>query len=130
MAGLLSMPYEQFYQRLSVTYRDREVGWITSLEESIASVCRELSTGGVTPDQVEVVAQLHYAYVTTLLRPDPADVETLGALRSRGLKIGLISNCGPDVPRLWPDSPLASQFDVTVFSCQVGMRKPDPRIQA
>ena len=29
---------------------------------------------------------------------------------------------------VWKETPLASLFDATVFSCSVGLKKPDPRI--
>jgi putative hydrolase of the HAD superfamily len=60
--------------------------------------------------------------------PRPDAIETLKTLRSGGHKIGLISDCSSEVPAVWQDTALASFFDVTVFSCSVGMRKPDPRI--
>lgn len=63
-----------------------------------------------------------------ILVPDPGVLETLRALKSCGLKVGLTSNCGPDVPRLWQSVPLSTLMDVSVFSCAVGVRKPDPKI--
>ena len=59
-------------------------------------------------------------------RPDAA--ETLSRLKSEGYKIGLISDCSAEVPAIWPDTVLAPLFDVTVFSCEVGIKKPDSRI--
>jgi putative hydrolase of the HAD superfamily len=49
-------------------------------------------------------------------------------LRRRGLLIGLITVCSDDVPSLWPETPFHGLFDAEVFSCSVGLRKPDPRI--
>ena len=43
-----------------------------------------------------------------------------------GLRLGLLSDCGPDVPQLWPQCPLAPLIDSAVFSCQEGRKKPDP----
>jgi putative hydrolase of the HAD superfamily len=63
-----------------------------------------------------------------MLRPRPGAVETLRELGDRGLRRGLISVCSDDVPEVWPETPFAELFDVTVFSCSVGLRKPDPRI--
>ena len=36
--------------------------------------------------------------------------------------------CAPDAPAMWRASPLAGTVDVEVFSCDVGLRKPDPEI--
>ena len=49
-------------------------------------------------------------------------------LKAEGYKTGLITDCSAEVPAIWQDTPLAPLFDVTVFSCMVGMLKPDPHI--
>ena len=49
-------------------------------------------------------------------------------MKSKGYKIGLVSDCGPDLPQIWDDTPFAPYFDVTVFSCSVGMNKGNPDI--
>ena len=59
-----------------------------------------------------------------LVRDDALAAE----LRAHGYALGLISMCSPDTPALWRSSPLAGSVDVEVFSCEVGMRKPDPEI--
>jgi putative hydrolase of the HAD superfamily len=75
----------------------------------------------------EVVALRHES-TRAMLRPRPGAVETLRELRERGLRVGLISVCSEDVPEVWRATPFVGLFDSTVFSCAVGMRKPDPRI--
>ncbi len=62
------------------------------------------------------------------LVPRPDALETLAELRSRGHRLGLISVCTQDVPDIWHETPLADTLDETVFSCKVGVSKPDPRI--
>jgi putative hydrolase of the HAD superfamily len=59
---------------------------------------------------------------------DPRTVQTLGALRQRGFKVGLISNADVTEVSAWPRSPLAPHFDSVVFSCDVGLKKPDAAI--
>ena len=63
-----------------------------------------------------------------LLVPRPGAVETLAQLRDRGYRVGLITVCSEDVPDVWGDTAFPNLFDATVFSCSVGLRKPDPRI--
>lgn len=60
--------------------------------------------------------------------PRTGAVETLVELRARGIRTGLITVCSDDVPAVWRDTPFAGLFDAEVFSCSVGLRKPDPRI--
>jgi putative hydrolase of the HAD superfamily len=56
----------------------------------------------------------------------------LGSLRSRGIKTGLVANSWPDPARLLradvESFGLTEQFDVIVFSDEVGFRKPQPEI--
>jgi len=70
-------------------------------------------------------ARFDYALTTNV----PSEViNTLQKLRDQGYKTALISNASTAEVRAWPDSPLRSLFDVSVFSCDVGMKKPDPAI--
>ncbi|MFL5958852.1 MAG: HAD family hydrolase [Gaiellaceae bacterium] len=55
-------------------------------------------------------------------------METLVELRDRGYRVGLITVCSEDVPDVWSETGFVDLFDATVFSCSVGLRKPDPRI--
>lgn len=70
-------------------------------------------------------ARFDYA-LTTHVSPDV--VNTLRKLRDQGYQIALISNASTAEVQAWPESPLRSLFDVSVFSCDVGMKKPDPAI--
>ena len=86
-----------------------------------------LELGADDPTADEVVT-LGLESTRTMLEPRPGAVETLRELRSRGYRLGLITVCSGDVPEVWPETPFADLFDSTVFSCSVGLRKPDPRI--
>lgn len=59
---------------------------------------------------------------------DRETLEALDELRRRRYRLGLVSNCTEDVPIVWPETGLASLFDVAVFSATAGFMKPDPRI--
>jgi putative hydrolase of the HAD superfamily len=74
------------------------------------------------------VTQLRYDETRRQLVPRAGAVETIGELRRRGLRTGMISVCSDEVPELWPETAFADLFDSTIFSCSVGLRKPDPRI--
>jgi putative hydrolase of the HAD superfamily len=62
------------------------------------------------------------------LEPRPDALDTLAELRRRGLQLGLISVCSQDVPHVWDETAFAGALDEVVFSCDVGISKPDPRI--
>ena len=65
-----------------------------------------------------------------VLQPRPGAIAVLEELRRKGLKIGVLSDCTDEIPLLWPDSLYAPLVDAAVFSCSLGVRKPDPRTYA
>jgi putative hydrolase of the HAD superfamily len=83
---------------------------------------------GAPEDCVDEVIALRRDSTRSLLAPRPGAIETLAELRARRYGVGLITVCSEDVPDVWDETPFADLFDATVFSCSVGMRKPDPRI--
>lgn len=54
--------------------------------------------------------------------------ETLRELRCRGLKLGLISNLAAPYKKPFYRHGLAAYFDSVVFSCDAGLRKPEPEV--
>ena len=53
---------------------------------------------------------------------------TLAALRERGFRIGVISDCSEEVVAAWPATPLAPLVHEAVLSAAVHLKKPDPRV--
>lgn len=51
----------------------------------------------------------------------------LRTLRRRGFRIALLSDCSSELCEAWTTTPYAPLIDATVFSWEVGYRKPDPR---
>lgn len=58
----------------------------------------------------------------------PQILPLLQALKSRGIKIGLITNCFSEEAKLIRESELFPYFDVTCLSWELGIRKPDSAI--
>jgi putative hydrolase of the HAD superfamily len=82
---------------------------------------------GVDPD-LDMVLTMRRERAKRTLTPRPEALPTLDELRRRGHLLGMISVCTEDVPQVWGETPLAREFDTAVFSCEVGVSKPDPRI--
>jgi len=82
---------------------------------------------GIEHDVDEVLA-MRRERTKAVLTPRPDALPTLEELRRRGRLLGMISVCTEDVPQVWDETPLGREFDATVFSCDVGVSKPDPRI--
>ncbi len=85
---------------------------------------------GVSPrcDRVKAGVDVRLQYVREALSPRPDVIGTLSTLREQGYGVGLISNCGEEVTKLWDETPFAPLFDVVVFSFSARLVKPDPRI--
>lgn len=83
-------------------------------------------TGGLCPE----LADAMYRTMLDQWRPYSEAVEVLAALRARGLRLGLISNVGPDPRPALARMGLTGAFDVEVLSCEVGLVKPNPEIFA
>ena len=82
----------------------------------------------VDREKVTAAALKRLTWSRKCLAPRSDAVATLRYIRDQGLKIGLISNCSPEIPILWPDTEFASLIDVPLFSCSERLRKPDARI--
>jgi putative hydrolase of the HAD superfamily len=52
----------------------------------------------------------------------------LDRLRTAGVRTALVSDAGADDVESWEQSPLRERLDATIFSYQLGVRKPDARI--
>ena len=127
MADLLGVDRDGFAKAWTAGAVQRMVGGFSSTEGAILDACRKL---GVEPsqDRIRVAAELRYAYTRDGLSPRPGTVETISTLKDSGYRVGLVSNCGEEVSRLWHSTPFAPLMDAAVLSFDAGLAKPDPRI--
>jgi putative hydrolase of the HAD superfamily len=91
--------------------------WVT--EQAGGRPCRSLV-------RVAVPARVHALRADTNLRTDA--VATLTAIKARGLRTGVISDCTHELPAFLPTLPVARLLDARVYSVQLGVCKPDPAI--
>jgi putative hydrolase of the HAD superfamily len=117
-------------ERLGVTAAAFDERWYGELAHSreMGSMVDALKEFDPSPEAVDEIVAMRRVVTAQGLVPVPGAVETLTELRARGLRLGLITVCMDDVPALWPETPFHGLFDAEVFSCSVGLRKPDPRI--
>ena len=100
---------------------ERELG---PIEPQLRTLAQELGYAG----DIAPAVTLRRDWTFEALVPRSDAVATLEELRRRGHRLGMISACSQDVPDVWARTPFADLFDSTVFSCSVGVSKPDPRI--
>jgi len=127
MASILSAPPEDFIRLWYDTFYERCMGVLKTPEDNIDYVCRKLGVA-IEDKQRNLAAHTRFELTSHSMVPLPDSVKVLSQLKSEGYKTGLLTDCSAEVPAIFPETPLAPLFDVTVFSCLVGMKKPDPRI--
>ena len=127
MASVLRIPFDAFRRLWAETTYQRNTGVIRTIEANIQYICQKL---GISADdtKIKLATEIRFDFVAKTMRPRQDAIDVLSYLQSQGLKTGLISNCSPDTPLVWGDTPFAPLFDVAVFSSSAGVKKPDPRI--
>jgi putative hydrolase of the HAD superfamily len=117
-------------EHLGLSVEEFETRWYGELAHlrEMGPMSDVLDRFDLTPADVERVTALRREVTRRGLVPVPGAVETIAALRERGLKTGLITVCSEDVVKLWEETDFHGLFDAEVFSAAVGLRKPDPRI--
>jgi putative hydrolase of the HAD superfamily len=76
----------------------------------------------------DAVASRRRRFEAGLVHVEAPVLAALDQLRDAGIRTAIVSDAGADDVESWPDSPLQSRVDVSVFSYELGFRKPDPRI--
>jgi putative hydrolase of the HAD superfamily len=100
-----------------------------SVRDPVELVRRILADFDFSEDRIRAAARARMERIRgALFGVEAKNLELLAKLRERGIKTALVSNADVIDTRYWKGSPLAACFDATVFSCDAGILKPDPRI--
>jgi len=129
MADAVGVDRGTFHQAWYDLWRERATGFFPTIQATLEHICAA-NGGSPSEEQLTQAVRIRYAFSRAVLvgRPRPDAVATLKALRARGLRLGLVSNCSAEVPDIWHETPFAPLVDIPVFSCTVGIKKPDQRI--
>lgn len=128
-ARVLGTDPEAFEREWTRTAVARQTGvYDGGMPGNVRAICSTLGAPAPTDEDVRRALAPRAAMYDRWFHPREGALETLRELRGRGYPIGLISMCAPDTPALWRSSPLAPLMDVTVFSSETGLRKPDAAI--
>lgn len=116
-----------FRRAWEATAVERQTGRLGDIEENLRTVAARAGawpTDGQLAEALEARAALYRKWFV----PRPGAGEVLAELRARRVPAALVSMCAPDTPGLWRSSTFAGMVDAEVFSCEVGLRKPDADI--
>lgn len=129
MAEAISVSASDFIKHWYGAARERNTGTggLQSIQDSVRHIGKVLGHD-VSDSQMEQAIKARLDYIKWMLTPRPGVSETISYLKSKSCKIGLLSDSSIEIPLVWERTPLACQFDVAVFSCLVGLKKPDPKI--
>jgi FMN phosphatase YigB (HAD superfamily) len=129
-AGLRAIGREDDPDAFTVRHRDRVIERGTP-DEPYEALLHELLPGASDGEIDAFIDAEHEAWAPAFQTLGAAQA-LLEALRSRGIKTGLILNSWPDPGRVlrrdMERAGLADLLDVIVISSEVGTRKPDPAI--
>jgi putative hydrolase of the HAD superfamily len=127
MAAELGCPFESLFHIWDEHRAKRDTGSFATVQECLAAACEGMGQS-VSAASIEKASAAYSEFAVRCLTPREDAVATVRRLRELGYRIGLISDCGPPTPDLWSQTALADHFDVATFSCDAGLKKPDPRI--
>ena len=127
MAVVLSLPKEDFIKQWSDSFDLRATGTLATCEENIEYVSKKIGLP-VENAAIKEAIRIRFKFTRRSLIPRIHSIEILSHLKKENHKTGLISDCSVEVTAVWKGTPFANLIDVPVFSCEVGVKKPDPHI--
>jgi putative hydrolase of the HAD superfamily len=129
VASELGVRPDDLLEALHASFPERATGALGSVQDSLRVLAERI---GARPSerQVRRAAAVRRRQHRQLMSPRPGALSVMRELRRHGLRIGVLTDCTAELPEAWPELPLAALVDAPVFSCVVGMRKPDPRLFA
>jgi putative hydrolase of the HAD superfamily len=127
MAHRLGVDPATFARDWADCIAERCRGEFGSLEETVRRVSERQ---GARPnvEQVQQATEIRLAFARHTLESCGPVLPELDGLRSAGVRLAVVSDTTAETPRVWAASPLGPRFEATVFSCEEGFCKPDPRM--
>ncbi|MBA2677238.1 MAG: HAD-IA family hydrolase [Ktedonobacteraceae bacterium] len=126
---MLDMPLEEFMALWTVgTWPQRATGAFPSLEKSLEHICQRLTGRAILAEPIKQACRVWLDRTRETLTPREKTLDILQILRQSGYKLGMMTDCSYETPYHWPGTPLSLAIDRAIFSCLVGMKKPDPRM--
>lgn len=124
----LSVGEWEQYAENDILYHERALGFVKTEKEIIDKIM-SLMPYEVSVIQKEQVLFAREQRMKNALKMISKEIlDTLEKLKLKDIKLGLISNADCIDCKYWNQSPLFEYFNDFIFSCNVGLLKPDKRI--
>ena len=124
-AEALRVPGEEYAKGWAETFTKRARGEYGSVENAIRAAAECCATPYYEDGMKDALA-VRRKWMDIWMTPREDARVTIVALRKRGMRIGLLSNCSEDVPEMWNTTIFSDIIDEPLFSCSEGLRKPMP----
>ncbi len=116
------------YRQLSHNrFKDRMTGKVADGDNQFDSILEE-ARAETSREARREAARLNRELLGKILVAKPETLETLDEIQSRGLKLGLITDCSTSAPELLDETPLGKYFEARSISAYLGVRKPDSKM--
>lgn len=126
LAAALGVEPLAFASLMRSTFTERSSGEFGDQRATLGALAMRLEASP-SRKQLDHAVALRLQHEKVVLTPRGV-LDVLGDLRSRGYLIGVLTDCTPELPPLWPSLPYAAVTDAVTFSCAIGARKPDPAL--
>jgi len=105
MADAVGVSHTDFKRMwIEETWEARAMGRFASIEDTVRYICGAVGLNP-TDSQLAKAALIRLDFTREVLQPRPDAIATLKQIKSAGLGLALVSDCTPEVPRLWPETP-------------------------
>jgi len=111
------------------SFTERATGALGDLSSTLRTLCNRLGVQP-EPDALERAAAIRIRHERELSAPRAGVLAVLARLRDLGLRVGVLTDCTPELPPMWPSLGYSPLVDAVVFSCELGQRKPNPTVYA
>ncbi len=127
LASIFGIEPDAFRRAWERTAIERQTGRLGDIRRNLMQNAI-LAGGRPAAEQLDAAVEVRNELYAKHFHPLAGALETVEWAREQAYRTALISMCAPDTPALWRASPFEGMLDVEVFSCESGLRKPDPGI--
>jgi putative hydrolase of the HAD superfamily len=124
--GISSAEFQRRYYDEDVL--GRCLGHIHDDVEAMRRVARSIDPAVPEERILAAVESRRRRFESALVGVESSILAALDRLGAAGVRTALVSDAGADDVVSWTRSPLRGRLDAVVFSYEIGVRKPDPRI--